>query len=75
MLASSGGMKAECINDATGAPATVAVAFLNGRGGDYKEICFKKPVEVADADVFRVTRTNRQGSSMDLYSTIVGTQL
>lgn len=78
MCSASGGARFECINDAGGADTSVAVAFLNGYGGDYKDICFKKPLEVADTDVFRVTKTNRNpgaGQTQDLYSTIIATQL
>jgi len=72
ILAGSGNIKAEIINDATGTPATVAVMFLNGRQGDTQQIFFDPAVEVATADVLRVTRTNRQGAATDLYSTIIG---
>ena len=72
--ASSGASKAELINDATGAATSLAVGFIPRDGGT-EEFCFKKPIEVADADVFRVARTNRQNQAQDLYSTIIATQL
>jgi len=75
ILSGSGNIKGELINDATGTPATVCVIFLNGKEGDTKQIVFEPAVEVADADVLRFTRTNRQGSAADVYSTFVGRQL
>jgi hypothetical protein len=73
-LAASGGAKVEVINDATGTPATVWVGFIPKEGGVVSHK-FEPAVEVADADVLRLTRTNRQGASQDLYSTIEGNQL
>lgn len=73
-LAASGGAKVEVINDATGTPATVWVGFIPKEGGVISHK-FEPPVEVANADVLRLTRTNRQGASQDLYSTIEGNQL
>lgn len=72
----SGAMKTELIYDPAGVPATIWVGFHNGtKGGAIHEFCPKKPYEVPDTDVLRATRTNREGSAQDLYSTFLTTQL
>lgn len=74
-LSASGGAKVEVINDAAGTPATVAVFFIPvGVGGSVSHT-FTPAVEVANTNILRLTRTNRQGGSQDLYSTIEGNQL
>lgn len=75
ILAGSGNIKGELINDATGSPATIAVVFLNGKEGDTQQVFFDPAVEIASAAILRFTRTNRQGSATDVYSTFVGIQL
>lgn len=72
ILAGSGNIKGELINDATGTPATIAVMFLNGKEGDTQQIFLDPPLEVATADIIRLTRTNRQGAATDIYSTFIG---
>ncbi len=67
----SGSVKAEMQNNAV----TFAVGFLTGRQGDTQQLVFDPPVEVANGNVARVIRTNRQGAATDVYSTIIGTQL
>jgi hypothetical protein len=70
IVSGSGNVKFEIIDDPAGAATTVAVGFLTGRQGDTKQVFFDPPVECTTT--LRVTKTNRQGSATDLYSTIIG---
>ena len=74
IVAGSGNVKAEIQVGPVASLATVAVAFLNGRQGDTKQIFFDPPIEVpvASTGTVRVIRTNRQGNATDVYSTIIG---
>ena len=70
IVAGSGNIKFEIIDDPAGTPATIAVGFLTGRQGDTKQVFFDPPFECTTT--LRVQRTNRQGAATDLYSTIIG---
>lgn len=74
IVAGSGNVKFEIQTGPLASLATVAVGFLNGRNGDTKQINFDPAIEVpvTSTGTVRVIRTNRQGSSTDVYSTIVG---
>ena len=74
IFSGSGNVKAEIQTGPVASLATVAVAFLNGRQGDTKQVNFDPPVEVpvTSTGTVRVIRTNRQGAATDVYSTIVG---
>lgn len=70
----SGSVKAEIQTGPLATLATVAVGFLTGRQGDTQQLNFDPPVEVpvTGTGTIRVIRTNRQGASTDVYSTIIG---
>jgi hypothetical protein len=70
IVAGSGNIKFEIIDDPGGTPATIAVGFLTGRQGDTKQVFFDPAFECTTT--LRVQRTNRQGAATDLYSTIIG---
>lgn len=74
IVSGSGNVKFEVQTGPVAGLATVAVGFLTGRQGDTKQIDFSPAVEVpvASTGTVRVIRTNRQGASTDLYSTIIG---
>lgn len=72
-FASSGGSKVEIQTGPVASLVTVAVAFIEKAGG--KEVVVFDPpreVPVTSTGTVRVIRTNRQGASQDLYSTIMG---
>lgn len=71
-VAATGAFRAEVIVDPAGTATTVRVAHSTGRQGDYKELNFDPPVEVATTDVLRVAVKNRQGSANDIHSSIDG---
>jgi len=73
IVAGSGNIKFEVIDDPAGTPATIAVGFLTGRQGDTKQIFFDPAFECTTT--LRVQRTNRQGAATDLYSTIIGSDV
>ena len=70
----SGSVKAEIQTGPVASLATVAVGFLTGRQGDTQQVFFNPAVEVpvTGTGTIRVIRTNRQGASTDVYSTIIG---
>lgn len=74
IFSGSGNVKAEIQTGPVATLSTVAVAFLNGRAGDTKQINFDPPIEVPSTSTgtVRVIRTNRQGAATDVYSTILG---
>jgi len=73
IFASSGGMKVEIQTGPVASLATDAVGFLPKEGG-FGQLFFDPPIEVpaTSTGTVRVIRTNRQGASQDVYSTIVG---
>lgn len=73
VFSSSGGGKAEIQTGPIAGLATVAVIFVPRHGGT-ERVIFDPPVEVpvTATGTVRVIRTNRQGGTQDLYSTIIG---
>lgn len=72
-VASSGGSKVEVRTGPVASLVTIAVGFIPKEGGN----CFipfnpPREVPVTSTGTVRVIRTNRQGASQDLYSTIMG---
>lgn len=76
IFAASGGLKVEVQAGPVATLVTKAVAFIP-RAGGFGQINFTPPIEVpvASTGTVRVIRTNRQGSAMDVYSTIIGNDL
>ena len=74
IVSGSGNVKFEIQTGPVLSLATVAVGFLTGRQGDTKQVNFDPAVEVpvTTTGTVRVIRTNRQGASTDVYSTIIG---
>ena len=73
-FASSGALKVEVQTGPVASLVSIAVGFLPKQGGK-NEISFEgvpNEVPVASTGTVRVIRTNREGSSNDVYSTIVG---
>lgn len=70
----SGAMKFEIQTGPVASLVTKAVGFLNARQGDTKQVYFDPPIEVpvTSTGTVRVIRTNRNSSSTDVYSTIIG---
>jgi len=73
IFAASGGMKAEIQVGPVASLVTKAVGFIPRQGGT-EQLFFDPPIEVpvASTGTVRVVMTNRQGASMDVYSTIIG---
>ena len=74
-LSATGAARVEVINDATGTPSTERVCHLNGRQGDYKELIFTPPLEVATGNIIRLTVKNRQGLVNDIHSSLSGSDV
>ena len=57
--------------------ATVYVGFSTGRQGDTDNIILPIPVEVLGANdgTVRIIKTNRQGTAVSIYSTIIGSDV
>lgn len=74
IVSGSGNVKFEIQSGPVATLVTVAVGFLTGRQGDTKQVNFDPPLEVTGGvtPTVRVIRTNRQGASTDVYSTIIG---
>jgi len=74
IIAASGNMKTELKAGPLATLATYGVFFLNDRQGDTKQIFFDPPIEVPSTSTgtVRLVHTNRQGTAMDTYSTIIG---
>ncbi len=73
IASASGGMKFEVQAGPVGSLVTKAVGFIPRQGG-VAQLDFNPPIEVpvTSTGTVRVIRTNRQGASMDVYSTIIG---
>ena len=73
IVSSSGGSKVEVQTGPVGTLVTIMVGFIPKEGGTLV-IPFNPPreVPVTSTGTVRVIRTNRQGASQDLYSTIMG---
>jgi len=74
IVSASGNIKFEVQVGPVASLVTKAVGFLTGRQGDTKQIFFDPAIEVptASTGTVRIARTNRQGATMDVYSTIIG---
>lgn len=74
IVSGSGSVKFEIQTGPVATLVTKAVGFLTGRQGDTQQVFFDPPIEVpvASTGTVRVIRTNRQGTSADVYSTIIG---
>jgi hypothetical protein len=74
IVSGSGNVKFEIQTGPLASLVTRAVGFLTGRQGDTKQVFFDPAIEVpvTSTGTVRVIRTNRQGASTDLYSTIIG---
>jgi len=74
IVSASGNVKFEVQTGPVATLVTRAVGFLNGRQGDTQQLFFDPPIEVpvASTGTVRIARTNRQGATMDVYSTIIG---
>jgi len=68
-VSAAGQIRWQVIKDATGTPEIVGTGFLQGRQGDWQELHFKPVTQLTAAEVFRLTLTNRQGVSMNIYTT------
>lgn len=76
IFAASGSMRAEIKTGPIGTLVTKAVGFIPHQGGT-EQLFFDPPVEVpvTSTGTVRVTMTNREGSAMSVYSTIIGNDL
>ena len=74
IVSASGNVKFEVKVGPAATLVTKAVGFLNGRQGDTRQLFFDPAIEVptASTGTVRISRTNRQGATMDVYSTIIG---
>jgi hypothetical protein len=73
IVSSSGAMKVEVQTGPVGTLVSKAVGFIPKAGGSL-ELFFDPAIEVptTSTGTVRLIRTNREGSSQDLYSTIIG---
>lgn len=76
IFSASGGMKAEVQAGPVASLVTKAVGFIPRQGG-VEQLTFDPPIEVpvTSTGTVRVIMTNRQGASMDVYSTIIGNDI
>lgn len=76
IFGASGGMKAEIQVGPLATLATKAVGFIPHQGGT-QQLFFDPPIEVPSTSTgtVRVIMTNREGSAMDVYSTIIGNDI
>lgn len=76
IFGSSGGMKAEIQTGPIASLATKAVGFIAHKGGT-EQLFFDPPIEVpvTSTGTVRVVMTNREGSAMSVYSTIIGNDI
>ena len=74
IIAASGNMKTDLKAGPLAGLVTYGTFFLNDRQGDTKQINFDPPIEVPSTSTgtVRLVHTNRQGTAMDAYSTIIG---
>jgi len=77
VMSSSGAAKFEVQTGPIASLVTVAVVFIPKRGGTECLDITKVPREVPDTltGTVRVIRTNREGSSQDIYTTIIGNDI
>jgi hypothetical protein len=76
IFAASGGLKVTVQAGPVGTLVSKAVGFIPRQGGT-GQLFFEPPIEVpvASTGTVRVIMENRQGASMDVYSTIIGNDL
>ena len=74
IVSASGDCKFELKVGPVASLVTKAVGFLTGKEGDTKQLIFNPAIEipVTSTGTVRITRTNREGTAQDLYSTIIG---
>jgi hypothetical protein len=74
IVAASGAFKFEVQVGPVASLASKAVGFSTGKGGDVRQIFFDPPIEVpvTSTGTVRIIRTNRESSTQDVYSTIIG---
>lgn len=76
IFGASGAMKAEIQTGPVGTLVTKAVGFIPKAGGT-EQLFFDPPIEVpaTSTGTVRVIMTNREGSAMSVYSTIIGNDI
>jgi len=76
IFSASGSIKVEVQTGPVLSLVTKAVGFL-GRTGEMQQMFFDPPIEVpvTSTGTVRVIRTNRQGAAMDVYTTIIGSDV
>jgi len=74
IVSGSGSFKWELLVGPTATLVSKAVGFSTGRQGDTDPITFTPPIEVlvASIGIVRIQVTNRQGTAVSIYSTIIG---
>lgn len=74
IVSASGDFKYEIQTGPVAGLSTVAVGFATGKEGDTKQLSFNPAIEVpaTSTGTVRIIRTNREGSTQDVYSTIIG---
>ncbi len=77
IVSGSGSFKWELYAGPVAGLVQVATGFSTGRQGDTQAITLPQPVEVPDTSTgtVRLTLTNRQGSAVSIYSTIIGEEV
>jgi hypothetical protein len=77
IIAGSGSFKGVISAGPLAGLVEVATVFSTGRQGDTQQIFLDPPVEVPDTSTgtVRVALTNRQGSAVSIYSTIIGNEV
>jgi len=69
----SGAIKIEVIEDPSGTPVTIGVGFSSA-ANPVVDMAMKKPFSVAATIVVRITITNLDNTSQDVYSTLIGSE-
>ena len=67
--------KIECLTGPVGTLVTQWVGFIGSKDGGHAEHKFARPIEVANTDIVRITKTNWGNAAFDLHSNIEGNQL
>ena len=74
LFSASGAMKVTVQVGPVGSLTTVAVGFTSS-ANPMDRIVFDPPVEITSGDIVRVARFNRDNQAMDVYSTIMGSEI
>lgn len=76
IFGASGGMKATVQTGPVASLVTKAIGFIPHQGGTF-QMDFNPPIEVpvTSTGTARVIMTNREGTAMDVYSTIIGNDI